>query len=194
MLVVDLDSTWFPAAAAFLLIGAIGFALMSAPDVSVIGISRPPWRVFCIICSVVFALGLLKAWDASRRRMSFELRQKGLYISRFGPFHRSTQFWARSTLEDIRVNERRTSEHLDETSTAPETWNSCIQIKSTYKKRKYHHEFLSGREVEVLREIVNALRVELGWLPQDPKTEREKDQSEKIKEKLEKRAAVGDRR
>lgn len=193
MLVVDLDSTWFPGAATFLLITAVGFALLSAPDVSVIGISRPPWRVLCIMCSVVCALGLLRAWDASRRRMSFEIARKGLYVSRFGPLHRSTQFWARSTVDDIRVNEKRDGT-VDDGNVAPERWIACIQIISTYKKRKYNHEFLSGREVELLREMVNALRMELGWLPQDPTTEREKDKLEKVKGKLEKGAAVGDSR
>jgi hypothetical protein len=88
----------------------------------------------------------------------------------------------------------RSEQHRKTTPLLQSGGSPCIQILSTYKKRKYHHEFLSGREVQLLREIVNALRVELGWLPQDPKTEREKDKLEEIKEKLAKSAPVGDSR
>jgi hypothetical protein len=163
-LVVHPEAWWLLPLAAVLVLGAIFFAALFGLEVLPQNDPRFNWDAMAVCASVGCILLLVKAWGVSRSRVVFEVWADRMYVIRVGPFSRPQQVWARSTLDDVVVRRSRPPDNEP-----PETCR--LRVFSTYKGRKCRHDFLEGRRLELLRELANALRAELGWAAQDRETE-----------------------
>jgi len=163
MLVIRPEFPGFWSRVTALSIGAVLFLLVAALSISLGGMALTVIGCLSLIGFAVTVMGLLMAWNRSRMRVIFELQREHLCVRKMAPISRSRKVFARTILADLVVHERGSDRGGDN-----ETY--CLRLYLTWNQETYHYDFLHGQPLDLLRNVVDILRLELGWPGEDSKS------------------------